>query len=69
MTQKEKYIWLIDTIPCIRFLCTLKASFKHLNLPTHQHYTVAEACGFNPINRHDVLAGAEACAAIALKIL
>lgn len=55
--------------PAYDFYCTLEASFKYLDLTNHQLHTVAEACGFNLTDRHDILAGAEACAAIALKIL
>ena len=55
--------------PAYDFYCTLKASRKYLDLPSHRLHTVAEACGFNLTSRQDVLASAEACAAIALKIL
>ena len=53
------------------FFCTCRASrktFGHL-LPNHQLHTVATNCGFNPTNHHHALADAEACAAIAVKIL
>lgn len=52
------------------FLDTLRASRRKLrNLPNHQLHTVAAACGFNLENHHHALADAEACAAIALKLL
>jgi DNA polymerase-3 subunit epsilon len=38
-------------------------------LPNHQLHTVAAHCGFDLKNHHHALADAEACAAIALKIL
>ncbi|MCM1067481.1 MAG: 3'-5' exonuclease [Muribaculaceae bacterium] len=55
--------------PDYEFYCTLAASRRHLDLPSHQLHIVAEACGFHLENHHDALADAEACAAIALKIL
>lgn len=55
--------------PGYDFYCTLAASRRALDLPSHQLHIVAEACGFNLENHHDALADAEACAAIALKIL
>ena len=55
--------------PAYDFYCTLKASMINLDLPNHRLHTVAKACGFNLTDRHDVLAGVEACAAIALKIM
>ena len=53
------------------FLDTLAASRKHFShaLPDHQIQTVAAACGYNLLNHHHALADAEACAAIAMKIL
>lgn len=52
------------------FFDTLWASRRKLrNLPNHQLHTVAAACGFNLENHHHALADAEACAAIALKLL
>lgn len=51
------------------FHCTLAASRRALNLPSHQLHLVAAACGYNITNHHHALADAEACAAIALKIL
>ncbi len=38
-------------------------------LPNHQLQTVAAACGYDLKNHHHALADAEACAAIAIKIL
>lgn len=55
--------------PDYEFYCTLAASRKTLNLPSHQLHIVAEACGFTLMNHHNALEDAEACAAIALKIL
>ena len=52
------------------FYCTLKASRKlQPELPNHRLYTVAETCNFNLTNHHNAIADAEACAAIALKLL
>ena len=49
----------------------LTASRRHFGrcLPNHQLHTVAAACGYSLLNHHHALADAEACAAIALKIL
>ena len=56
--------------PDYHFKCTLKASRKMLpNLPNHQLQTVSAACGYDLRSHHHALADAEACAAIALKIL
>lgn len=57
--------------PNYEFYCTLTASrrCRELHLPNHQLHTVAAACGFNLANHHNALADAEACAAIALKLL
>ena len=57
--------------PDYEFHCTCKASrktFRNL-LPNHQLHTVAAYCGYNMKNHHHALADAEACAAIAIKIL
>lgn len=52
------------------FLCTLTASRKVFpNLENHQLHTVAQECGYVLENHHHALADAEACAAIAIKIL
>lgn len=53
------------------FLDTLSASrrFFGWSLPNHRLNTVAAACGYCLENHHHALADAEACAAIALKIL
>lgn len=39
------------------------------SLPNHQLQTVAAACGYDLTRHHHALADAEACAAIAMKIL
>jgi len=48
-----------------------KASRRHFGktLPNHQLQTVAAACGYDLTRHHHALADAEACAAIALKIM
>ena len=55
--------------PNYTFYCTLAASRRCLNIPSHQLHLSAAACGFNMENHHHALADAEACAAIALKLL
>ena len=57
--------------PDYEFYCTCKASRKVFgsSLPNHQLHTVAAHCGFDLVNHHHALADAEACAAIAMKIL
>lgn len=56
--------------PDYRFYDTLKASRKKLpDLENHQLHTVSAACGYNLENHHHALADAEACAAIAIKLL
>lgn len=57
--------------PGYEFYCTCRASRRHFGklLPDHKLDTVASACGFDLLNHHNALADAEACAAIALKIL
>jgi DNA polymerase-3 subunit epsilon len=56
--------------PDYKFYCTCRAARRKLRqLPNHQLHTVAEACGFNLLQHHHALADAEACAAIALKLL
>lgn len=55
--------------PEYEFHCTLAASRRTLDLPSHQLHIVAEACGYDLRDHHHALADAEACAAIALKIL
>lgn len=55
--------------PEYRFYCTLRASRSRLCLPDHRLHTVAAACGYDLENHHHALADAEACAAIALRIL
>jgi len=57
--------------PDYQFLDTLKIARRHFGntLPNHQLQTVAAACGYDLTNHHHALADAEACAAIALKIM
>ena len=57
--------------PGYTFFCTCRAARKLLGkkLPNHQLQTVAEYCGFDLRNHHNALADAEACAAIAMKLL
>lgn len=55
--------------PDYAFHCTLAASRRCLRLPNHRLETVAAVCGYDLTNHHQALADAEACAAIALKIL
>lgn len=56
--------------PDYEFHCTLKASRRHLRLlNNHQLHTVAAACGYNLEHHHHALADAEACAAIAIKLM
>ncbi len=55
--------------PGYEFHCTPAASRRTLKLPSHQLHIVVEACGFDLLNHHNALADAEACAAIALKLL
>lgn len=55
--------------PDYEFHCTLAASRRNMDLPCHQLHVVAAACGYDLENHHNALADAEACAAIALKIL
>ena len=53
------------------FLDTLSASRRHYGslLPDHQLQTVAAACGYDLLHHHTARADAEACEAIALKLL
>lgn len=57
--------------PDYEFHCTLSASrrFYGMMLPNHKLDTVASACGYCLDRHHHALADAEACAAIALKLL
>ncbi|MCD8290200.1 MAG: 3'-5' exonuclease [Prevotella sp.] len=57
--------------PDYLFYCTCRASRFKLKdiLPNHQLQTVAEYCGYDLTKHHHALADAEACAAIALKLL
>jgi DNA polymerase-3 subunit epsilon len=57
--------------PRYEFHCTCRASrriFAH-DLPNHRLPTVAKHCGYDLTQHHHALADAEACAAIALKLL
>lgn len=56
--------------PNYEFYCTLRAARRLLpNLPNHRLPSVAAHCGYELTNHHDALADAEACAAIAIKLL
>lgn len=55
--------------PDYEFYCTLAASRKCLDIPSHQLHLVAAACGYNMKNHHNALADAEACAWIAKVLL
>lgn len=57
--------------PEYEFHCTCRASRRQLNgiLPNHQLHTVAQYCGYELENHHHALADAEACAAIAIRLL
>lgn len=55
--------------PNYQFFCTLAASRRMLKLPCHQLHVVAAACGYDLDQHHHALCDAEACAAIALKLL
>ena len=55
--------------PQYEFHCTLAASRRCLRLPNPRLHTVSAACGYDLENHHHALADAEACAAIALKLL
>lgn len=57
--------------PDYKFFCTCNASRRVFRgqLPNHKLETVAAYCGYDLIMHHHALADAEACAAIALKIL
>lgn len=57
--------------PEYEFFDTLTAARQYYNgtLPNHQLQTVAAACGYDLTRHHHALADAEACAAIAVKIL
>ncbi len=57
--------------PDYEFHDTLWASRKHFgySLPNHRLPTVSAACGYDLTSHHHALADAEACAAIAMRIL
>ncbi|MDR1723346.1 MAG: 3'-5' exonuclease [Tannerella sp.] len=60
------------TYPDYRFHCTCRAARikipKHV-VPNYKLHTVAAYCGFDLSNHHHALSDAEACAAIAIRIL
>lgn len=57
--------------PGYEFHCTCRASRQKIKneLPNYQLHTVAKYCGYDLTNHHHALADAEACAAIAIKLL
>ena len=57
--------------PCYPFACTCRAARRHFGrqLPNHRLQTVALRCGYILKDHHHALADAEACAAIALRLL
>ena len=56
--------------PDYEFYCTCIASRKAFpDAENHQLHTISELCGYHLENHHHALADAEACAAIAIKIL
>lgn len=57
--------------PDYQFYCTYRAAKRHFGktLENLQLQTVSAACGYNLEHHHHALADAEACAAIALRIL
>lgn len=59
------------TYPDYQFLCTCEASRRYYGnrLPNHKLPTVSRMCGYNLEDHHNAMADAEACAAIAMKIL
>jgi len=56
--------------PNYKFYCTCQTSRKKLpHLHNHKLDTVSAVCGYDLTNHHHAMADAEACAAIALKIV
>lgn len=57
--------------PEYQFCCTCRAARKKLRgiLPDFTLPTVADYCGYSLANHHHALADAEACAAIAIKLI
>lgn len=57
--------------PGYEFHCTCRAARRQLKnvLPNHRLHTVAAFCGYDLSRHHHALADAEACAAIAVKLL
>jgi DNA polymerase-3 subunit epsilon len=68
--RKVHSVYQMD-YPEYEFHCTCRASRRAFGnlLPNHQLHTVATHCGYNLQNHHNALADAEACVAIAIKIL
>ena len=69
--EKREYVMSKQILPEYVFLDTLAASRRYFGrlLPNHRLQTVAAACGFDLCHHHHALADAEACAAIAMKLL
>lgn len=58
------------TYPDYEFYCTCQAAKRAFpNVKNHQLHTISELCGYILDNHHHALADAEACAAIALRVL
>lgn len=58
------------TYPDYEFYCTCQAAKRAFpNAKNHQLHTISELCGYILDNHHHALADAEACAAIALRVL
>ena len=58
------------TYPDYEFYCTCQAAKRAFpNTKNHQLHTISELCGYILDNHHHALADAEACAAIALRVL
>ena len=56
--------------PDYEFYCTYQAALCAFpDAPSHQLHTISELCGHKLNKHHHALADAEACAAIALRIL
>ncbi|MDE7378950.1 MAG: 3'-5' exonuclease [Paraprevotella sp.] len=64
-------VYGMDYPDSYRFHCTCRAARRRLGniLPNHQLHTVAHHCGYDLTRHHHALADAEACAAIAVKLL
>ena len=70
---KKTFAYYKMKYPNYLFYCTLEASKKLLISPedieNHRLPTVAKYCGYDLEKHHNALADAEACAAIAIKLL